>query len=197
MATTYIGYKPVLAQRNSKNFIGPKGKVGVYSNYELRDTGTKIFTGFPDRQYVMGTKNDINILEYIFAGRQHIAPMKDPGLGVDTSYMRGRPYELRATGGAKVFPTGYGHVDRLTSYSSYSNYIPDGLDNAQPLKAAGHLRRVNAGLSYGGAFDPLVNRGVSVAPMAKAGQVLPTGYTNPYGKNKVNEYRGLASTRAL
>lgn len=197
MATTYVGYRPVLAQRNANNFIGPKGKVGVYSNYELRNTGPKVFTGAPDRQYVVGTNKDIGILEYIFTGRQHVAPMADAGNGPSTAYMRGDPYVLRATDGAKVFPAGYGHIDRVTSYSLYSNYQYNGLTQLQPLKDAGHVRRTNAGLSYGGAFDPLVNRGVSVGPMANAGQLPPADATSPYGRNKVNEWRGLPSSRAL
>lgn len=197
MPTTYIGYRPVLTQRDSNNFIGPKGVVGVYSNYELRDTGPKVFTGFPDNNHVLGGLEHARILEYIFAGGHHIAPMRGAGDGPRQEGARFRPWEKRATQGAQVFPTGYGHADRITSYSFYSNFYPDGLDSAEPMADVGHVRRVNAGLSYGGAFEPGINNGVSVTPMAAPGQAAPVDHTSPYGKNKINVWRGVPSSRAL
>lgn len=197
MALTYVGYRPILAGRNSNNFIGPRGNVGKYSNYSLRDTGTKVFTGFPNTNYAVGSNDrQVRILEYIYSGRQHVAPMAGAGLGPDLlTGARYKPLENKAAGGALVFQPAYGHLDRVTNYSAYSNYQYDGLDSAEPMKGPGHVLRYTT--TYGGPFKPYENKGASVQAMYNPGQTIPAVYTNAYGKNRVNEWRGLPSSKAL
>ena len=197
MATFYVGYRPVLRGRDADNFRHTtKDRVGVYSNYELMDVGPKLLTGAPDNEYVLGTYKHARILEYIFAGKPHIAPMSNAGGGVRIDYYRYRPLEYKGLPGGSVFQSGYGHGVRgdIFTFSNYSNYVYDGLPALQALINSGHARRFNT--SYGGAFDPFVHKGLTTA-MANVGQALPDGYDNDYGKNKVNEWRGVPSARAL
>jgi len=199
MATFYVGYRPVLRGRNANNFVhSTKNKVGVYSNYSLMDNAPKLLAGFPDNAYVMGTYKQALLLEYIAAGKPHIAPMKDPGSGTRLSYGRFRPYENKGLEGAKAFPAGYGHAIRgdIFTYSNYSNYIYDGLAAVEALKSPGHAIRY--GLSYGGPFKPYINQGITPQALAGGGQAVPaTAIASNYGHNRVNEWRGLPSSKAL
>jgi hypothetical protein len=190
MATYYVGHREILRGRNTKDFVHPYKGVGTYSNYQLHDTGSKVFTGAPDTNYTLGDRRHAGILEYIYAGKHHTAPMKGAGDGTRLSYHRTHPHENKAAGGQKVFSGTWGHADRVTSYSAYSNFVHDGV-NVEPLKNAGHARRFNT--TYGGASDPHRHQGVRTAMSGTVGQALPSGYDNDYGKNKVNEFQGIRS----
>lgn len=199
MATFYQGYRPVLRGRNVKNFVhSVKNKVGVYSYYPLMDNASKLLAGFPDNTYTIGTYKHALILEYIAAGKPHVAPMKDPGSGARLSYARFRPFEFKGLEGAKAFGSGYGHAVRAGAftYSEYNNFIYDGLIAIEALKSPGHAIRYNQ--TFGGAFKPYINQGVTPQALASAGQAIPaTAITSNYGHNRVNEWRGLLSSKAL
>jgi hypothetical protein len=198
MATFYQGYRSVLRGRDADNFVHTyKGTVGVYSNYSLMDTAPKMLAGFPDNEHVLGGLKHARILEYIFAGKQHIAPLNRPGNGARLTDARYNPLLTRGLAGARVFKSGYGHVDRDMPYSNYSNFIYDGLPSREVLKTPGHVRRFTSIYGYAGAFDPFVNKGTGRKPMLNPGTALPTGYDYAYGKNKINEWRGTPSNRAL
>ncbi len=198
MATFYVGVKPTLRGRDADNFIHTwKVKVGVYSNYALMDTGSKLLAGFPDNEYTLGSLKHARLFEYIFAGKQHIAPMAGAGGETRLSYHRTKPLEYKGT--VPAFPAGYGHAsNRGLYYEGYSNFVFDGIASSEALLAAGHVRRFTT--TYGGAFDPYIFKGTpsSLAMPGTVGQALPaTATTSNYGHNKVNEWRGTPSSKAL
>jgi hypothetical protein len=197
MATVYIGYRPILKGRNANDSIHYwKGKVGVYSNWSLMNPSHPL-DGAPDRNAVLGNDTRLSrptFLEYIFAGGHHLYRMANAGGGARLDYGRFRPLEYKGLLGASAFPGTFGHQVRVTDYSQYNNYIFDGVSAADIMLATGHVRRFNA--SYGGAFDPYIFKGV-VSVMVNTGQALPVGYDNPYGHNRVLEWRGVPSAQAL
>lgn len=198
MATFYVGYRQVLRGRNANNFVhSTKNKVGVYSNYSLMDNSPKLLSGFPDNAYTRGTYKQALLLEYIAAGLPHIAPMSGAGGGARVDGARFRPLENKGLAGAKAFPSGYGHAVRgdIYSFSNYSNFIFDGLAAVEALASPGHAIRY--GLSYGGPFKPYQNQGITPQALAGGGQAVPAVATGSYGHNRVNEWRGLPSSRAL
>jgi hypothetical protein len=111
--------------------------------------------------------------------------------------MRYRPNEYKGTAGQGVFSGSWGHADRTTSYSAYSNYIFDGLDSAKVLTGVGHAPRSSGGAATFGAFGPHVHKGLDLAMESGYGQAVPAGYANDYGRNRVNEHRGVTSSKAL
>lgn len=202
MATFYSGYRSVLRGRDVDNFVHTyKGVAGTYSYYPLMDTAPKMFAGAPETQRVLGDNRHAGILEYMFAGKHILSPMRNAGGGNRLPYARFSPLEYKGLNSAKVFKNGFGHVarDDIFTYSNYSNYVYDGLPNREALKNPGHARRFTGAYGYSGAFDPYVNQGIgkSARVMANPGSALPVGYNNPYGKNKVNEWLGTPSMKAL
>lgn len=199
MTTFYVGARPVLRGRDADNFINFwKNKVGVYSNWSLQDTAPKLLAGFPDNEYVLGTPKHAGILEYLFSGKQHVAPMDGAGGGTRLDY--GRLHMMEYKGAVPAFPSGYGHAyNRGLYYEGYSNSVYPGLSSTVGLPSAttGHAHRVN--VSYGGAFDPYTFNGTpSSLAMPNVGQAAPATATESiYGHNRVNEWRGTPSSKAL
>lgn len=202
MATFYSGYRPVLRGRDVDNFIHfTKNKAGTYSYWELQDQGSKLLAGFPDNEYVLGTRKHARILEYIYSGKAHVAPMARQGGNSSGSARqsggRFRPMEYKGLTGSAALGNA-GHAVRELYYSKYSNLVFDGIPAADALANSGHARRFTA--SYGGAFDPYAYKGVpsALAMPGTVGQALPaTAMTSNYGHNKVNEWRGVPSSKAL
>lgn len=199
MATYYVGPRPVLRGVDADNFVHYwKNKVGVYSNYALQNTGSKLLDGFPDNEYVLGTRKHAGILEYVFSGKQHLAPMIDPGSGTRLSYHRTKMWEYKGTTSSLALGN-VGHAKRSLYYGGYNNFAFDGVTSTEaiPNATTGHVRRFTT--TYGGAFDPYVFQGTpSSLAMTNVGQALPaTAMTSNYGHNKVNEWRGSPSSKAL
>lgn len=202
MATFYVGPRPVLRGRNVNSFIhSTKNKVGTYSYWELQDQGAKLLAGAPDNEYVLGTRKHARILEYIYSGKPHVAPMARLGGNSSGSarqaYNRFRPLEYKGLTATAALGNP-GHAPRTLYYSEYNNYLFDGPPCCDSLANPGHARRFNA--SYGGAFNPYVFNGTpsSLAMSGTIGQALPaTAMTSNYGHNKVNEWRGVPSSKAL
>lgn len=198
MATFYVGYRPVLRSRNSNDHVHHwRGEVGTYSHYALMSS-SHVLSGAPDNKKVPGEErgyNYVRLLEYIYAGGQHIAPMVGAGDGPRWEGGRFRPLEYKGLPSAVIFSGDYGFTGPPTESARYSNLAFDGLAVTEALLGAGTPRRFN--VSFGGAFDPFIYKGASERAMEDPGQPLPVGYDNPYGKNKINEWRGIPSAKAL
>jgi hypothetical protein len=203
--TYYIGTRPVLFGDNTKDWINTyTGKVGVYSNWSLMSTHPMALKLMPDKNYVLGSLKSSGlgrplILEYIYSGKPHIAPLArkgGAGSGPRVTGARFKPLEYKGIAGMAAFPAGYGHApNRNLYYSEYNNYLFDGVPAADAFLNTGHAIRYNR--TYGGAFKPYVWQGTGVAAVANPGSPVPVGYNNPYGKNHVQEWRGVPSARAL
>jgi hypothetical protein len=194
--TYYVGPRPIVFGDNTKDWVNTyTGKVGVYSNWSLMSSHVTPLEYMPDNQYTLGTRKHARILEYIYAGKPHIAPMDNAGGGTRLSYHRTHPFEYKGT--VPAFPSGYGHAVRTLYYSVYNNYVFDGVTSADVMLNSGHARRFNT--TYGGAFDPYIFKGApSSLAMTNVGQALPaTAMTSNYGHNKINEWRGTPSSKAL
>lgn len=200
VATTYVGTRPILKGRTLATAVNTyTGKVMKYSNWLLMSPD-HVLDGAPDRQYVVGQNNryaKARFLAQQFAGTAvYVSPLTAPGLGARQADGRYRPFEFKGLAGAAVFPSNFGHAPfRNLYYSEYSNDIFDGVPSAITLTGGGHVRRFNA--PWGGAFDPYANKGVSVQPFANPGKVAPADALSPYGHNRVREWRGVPSSRAL
>jgi hypothetical protein len=108
--------------------------------------------------------------------------------------------EYKGLSGSSAFPSTFGHVDRSSDYS-YNNYIFDGVTSANIFAGTGHSPRTEAqgAPSSFGVFRPDEPHFVTSAAIFTTtyGQAIPAGYNNEYGKNKVQEWRGLPSSKAL
>jgi hypothetical protein len=197
MTTFYVGVRPVLAGDNTKNWVHTwKNSVGEYSNWSLMSTSTSPFDGFPDNQYVLGTYKHARLLEYLYSGKQHVAPMDEPGNGTRITGMRYRPQEYKGLAGAAAFPSDFGHAPRRNLYyGHYSNNIFDGVTSADVFAGIGHAQRFSQ--PYGGPFKPFIYQGVGSSAISDPGSPVPSGYDNAYGKNHVQEWRGVPSARVL
>jgi hypothetical protein len=114
--------------------------------------------------------------------------------------MRYRPLENKAAGNALVFYSGYGHAPRVTDYSQWDAY--DDSDRFVPLasSAVGHVKRAYGASGTAanfGYFDHFIYKGVTTQPLANTSQTVPTGYDHDYGRNRVNEWQGVTSAKAL
>jgi len=187
-----VGPRPVLKGRTTAGMVGPKGVVGTYSYYPNYSTSS-VLDGAPDNHHVPGSgRYPGNLfLSQIFTGSElYIHPLSGTfqnGIG-----QRFSPGLNRSVDSSKAFTVGFGHAKRVTDYSVYSNYIFDGVASADATANAGHAKRTTAYSLYNNdIFD-----GVASAV------VMPSGYgqantTSEYGRNKVGEYNGVASAKAL
>lgn len=203
MATFYVGPRPVLKGRNSNEMVNPyKGTAGTYSFYPLFST-SHVLDGAPDNHYTPGTGNHPGnrFLSQIFNGTTiYIHPLSGTfadGAGYEGA--RFKPNEYKGLSGATAFPSSYGHAERTTAYSLYSNYIFDGVTSANVFASGfGHGPRTEAqgAASSFGLFRPAEKQGVpsSAVFTSDYGQANTTG---DYGREKVQEWYGVPSAKAL
>ncbi len=192
--TFYNGYRSVLRGRNAKNFINPyTGKVGVYSNWAIHDTQPKLLAGMPEVPYQLGDRSQAGPLELMFVGTFGRYPMRNAGGGIRLPYHRTHPYEYKGLNGARAFRNGYGHPDRVTSYSQWTNWFYSGVPAAREMYNPGHPRRFNT--TYGGASDPHIYKGLDKAIPANFGHAARP--TSEYGSQNPNIWKGTPSSRAL
>ena len=202
MALFYSGLRPVLKGRNSNDMVNPyKGTSGTYSFYPLYST-SHVLDGAPGRNHVPGSgdyPHGLN-LSRVFTGLENgIQPLKGAGTGARIDGMRFRPFESRALDGAKAFESSFGHQIRITEYSYNRRYEHifrfERMDN--PGHALRYTSESGAADSFG-AFGPYIFKGAGDGAFgASYGQTIPEGYDNEYGHNRVNEWRGVPSARAL
>jgi hypothetical protein len=195
MATFYVGPRPVLKGRSSSGMVNPyKGTAGKYSFYPLF-ADSRVLDGAPDNNHVPGTGSHPGnvLLSQIFNGTSlYVHPLSGTFKnGAAYEGARFRPHTYR--GALGVFTSGYGHVDRSTNYSLYSNYVFDGVTSANVFASGyGHVERETSYSLYGNdMFD-----GVPSAEIFKSGYGQPNT-TSEYGRNKVGEYKGVPSAKAL
>jgi len=210
MATFYVGPRPVLKGQNTAQMVNPyttmTGKTkgaGTYSYYPLYST-SHVLDGAPDNAHTPGTGYHPGsvLLSQIFNGTTlYIHPLSGTfadGVGYDGA--RFRPMEYKGLAGSAAFPSGFGHADRTSDYS-YNNYIFDGVNSANVFANTGHAARTDAqgAPASFGSFRPDEYNGLPSTKVFTAGygQAIPTDYDNEYGKNKVQEWRGVPSSRAL
>ena len=202
MALFYVGPRPVLKGRNSNNMVNPyKGTSGTYSFYPLYSTD-HVLDGAPNINYTPGSGDYPHGLglSRAFTGLDNaIQPLNGAGEGARIDGMRFKPFQNRSTAGAVVFDSSFGHITRETDYSYNRGY--EHTYKFQRMADAGHAVRFtdSAGTADSfGAFGPNLRKGVGEAAFVSTfGQAIPAGYDNEYGHNRVNEYRGVPSARAL
>jgi hypothetical protein len=202
MAVFYVGPRKVLKGRNTNNMVNPyKGTAGTYSFYPLFSTD-HVLDGAPNTNYTPGSgefPHGLN-LSRVFTGLDNaIQPLKSAGGGARIDGMRFRPFENRSTAGAEVFDNSFGHEIRETEYSYNRRY--EHIYKFERMDDPGHALRYTdaAGTADSfGAFGPTLRKGVGDGAFAADfGQIVPAGYDNEYGRNRVNEWRGVASAKAL
>ena len=208
MSTFYVGPRPVLRGQNTNDMVNPyttitgkaKGK-GTYSYYPLYNT-SHLLDGAPDREHVPGTgyfPGDV-FMSQIFRGTSfYIHPLSGTfrdGYG----FGRFNPDSFKGLSGAKAFPSTFGHVLRYNEYR-YNNNIFDGVPSTDIFKDTGHAPRTDAqgAPSSFGLFRPDEPHFVTSGAVFTAtyGQPIPTDYNHNYGKNRVQERRGIPSAKAL
>lgn len=200
MALSYTGTRPILKGRDFDNAVHTwKGTVGTYSNWLLMSSD-QLLDGAPNTNYTLGTDQKARRLEQEYAATAfYVSEMKNPGSGNRLDYARYRPLEFKGLVSSKVFASTFGRTpgDRGYTYSHYTNFYFDGLASSNIFSSFGHARRFTT--TYGGAFDPYVFKGVTPSKaLNDPGQAIPaTATTSDYGHNKINEWRGIPSGKAL
>jgi len=208
MATFYVGPRPVLKGRSSAEMVNPytsmTGKAkgtGTYSHYPLYST-SHVLDGAPDRHVAPGTGEfpGNRFLSQIFNGSTlYVHPLSGSFPDGSATYdgARFRPKEFKGLTGAAAFPAGFGHADRVSDYS-YNNYIFDGVTSANIFASTGHGPRTEAqgAPSSFGVFRPNEVHGVASAEVFTAGYGQ-ANVTSDYGREKVQEWYGVPSAKAL
>jgi len=208
MATFYVGPRPVLKGRSSAEMVNPyttiTGKqkgTGTYSFYPLYSS-SHVLDGAPDRHVAPGTGEfpGNRFLSQLFNGSTlYVHPLSGAFPNGTATYdgARFRPQEFKGLTGAAAFPSGFGHADRSSDYS-YNNYIFDGVTSSNVFANTGHAPRTEAqgAPSSFGVFRPNEVHGVASA------EVFVDGYgqanvTSEYGREKVKEWFGVPSAKAL
>jgi hypothetical protein len=211
MATFYVGKRPVLKGLNTNEMVNPyttmTGKVkgtGTYSHYPLYST-SHVLDGAPDNNHIPGTGyHPGNVfLSQLFNGTTlYIHPLSGTFPDGKATYdgARFRPMEFKGLVGAKAFPSSFGHEERENEYK-VRQYTFKGVTSSKVLVDVGHAPRTEeeGAPSTFGLFRPDDLHGVASAKVFTEGygQAIPVGYDNEYGKNKIQEWRGTPSSKAL
>lgn len=202
MATFYVGPRPVLKGRSSADMVNPyKGTAGTYSHYPLFAKG--LLDGAPDNHHVPGTGRHPGsvLLSQLFNGTTlYVHPLSGTFADGSATYdgARYRPLEYKGLAGAAAFPSSFGHAKRTTDYSLYSNYIFDGVASANIFANTGHGPRTEAqgAPASFGVFKPEEYNGLTSTKVFTAGYGQ-ANVTGDYGREKVQEWFGVPSAKAL
>lgn len=210
MATFYVGPRPVLKGRSTGDMVNPyttmtgKSKsTGTYSFYPLYST-SHVLDGAPDNHHTPGTGEHPGnrFLSQVFNGTTlYVHPLSGTFADGTATYegVRFRPLEYKGLAGAKAFSSGYGHDGTRTSeYSLYSNYIFDGVTSANVFFNTGHGPRTEAqgAPASFGVFKPTEFQGVTSTVVFTSGYGQ-ANVTGDYGREKVQEWYGVPSAKAL
>lgn len=208
MATFYVGPRPVLRGQNTNEMVNPffsmtekaKGK-GTYSYYPLYGT-SQILDGAPDRNHVPGTgyfPGNVFLSQLLNGTNLYIHPLAGTfrnGYG----FGRFNPDTFKGLSAAKAFPSDFGHALSYNEYR-YNNNLFDGVPSTNVFANTGHAPRTDAqgAPASFGLFRPdephYVPSGKAIADGYGSG--VPAEYNNEYGKNRVQEWRGIPSAKAL
>ena len=207
MATFYVGRRPVLKGRTTAEMTNPytsmTGKAkgnGTYSYYPLYST-SHVLDGAPDNHHTPGTGYHPGnvLLSQLFNGSTlYVHPLSGTFPDGKATYdgARFKPLEFKGLTANSAFPSGYGHADRTTSYSLYSNYVFDGVTASEIFVNVGHGPRTTG---MAASFELFRPDDVSRVPSTN---VFTAGYgqanvTSDYGREKVQEWYGVPSAKAL
>ena len=208
MATSYVGPRPILKGQNTNEMVNPyttmtgkaKGK-GTYSYYPLYST-SHILDGAPDNHHVPGTgyfPGDVFMSQIFNGSTLYVHPLSGTFPNGTATYdgARFRPMEFKGLVGAKAFPTSFGHVERENEYK-LRQYAFKGVASAVAFANTGHAARTDAQgapASYG-YFRPEEEHGVASAKVFSAGYGQAYAASD-YGRQKVQEWKGIPSAKAL
>jgi hypothetical protein len=207
MATFYVGRRPVLKGRTTAEMTNPytsmTGKAkgnGTYSYYPLYST-SHVLDGAPDNHHVPGTGYHPGsvLLSQLFNGSTlYVHPLSGTFPDGKATYdgARYRPLEFKGLTANAAFPSGYGHADRVTSYSLYSNYFFDGVASSEIFINVGHGPRTIGMAASFELFRPDEVHGVPSAAIFTSGYGQ-ANVTSDYGREKVQEWYGVPSAKAL
>jgi hypothetical protein len=184
------------------SMTGKAKGTGTYSFYPLYST-SHVLDGAPDNHFAPGTGQfpGNRFLSQVFNGTTlYIHPLSGTFQdGAQYDGARFRPQEFKGLAGASAFPSTFGHApDRVTTYSFYNNYIFDGVTSANIFNNTGHAQRTEAqgAPSSFGFFQPNEFKGVPSTVVFTSGYGQPNT-TGDYGREKVKEFNGVASAKAL
>jgi hypothetical protein len=177
-----------------------KGK-GTYSYYPLYGT-SQILDGGPDNHHVPGTgyfPGDVFMSQIFRGSTLYIHPLSGTFPNGTATYdgARFRPMEFKGLAGAKAFPTSFGHAERQNEYK-LRQYAFKGVASAVAFANTGHGARTDAQgapASYG-YFRPEEAQGVASTKVFPASFGQPNTATE-YGRQKVQEWKGIPSAKAL
>jgi len=202
MALFYQGSRPVTKGRNSNDSVHPYKGVGVYSNWSLYNT-SHVLDGAPNTDHTPGTGRHPHGYQMSrrYTGLDTRYPLENSGNGPELTWWTklSTLMAMRGEDGQAVFKNGFGHVDRVNSFSLLDPWTYRGV-TTRPLNDPGHTyRNVDAAGTANsfGAFAPHIYKGVTPRPLNDSGQLKPEGYDNVGGHNRVNEWRGVPSAKAL
>jgi len=210
MATSYVGPRPVLKGRSTANMVNPYNNMngeakgaGTYSFYPLYSTD-HVLDGAPDNHFDPGTgqfPGNVFLSQLLNGTSLYVHPLSGDFPDGKATYdgARFRPLEYKGLSGAAAFPGSFGHsADRDSDYSLYSNYVFDGVASAEAFAGLGHAQRTEAegAPASFGFFQPSRFSGVDSTV------VFTSGYgqdnvTGDYGREKIKEYKGVPSAKAL
>lgn len=200
MATVYRGYRNIIKGRNSNDAVHPTKGVGEYSNWDLLNTSHAL-DGAPDRHYAPGTGDYPNdyALTYEWRGLHKISPLKDPGLGPELTWADHHPFEYKGLESTQALKNPGHAYGRENDNANWTNFFFVGVPSAEPLATddIGHAVRAESVWNSFGSFGPNVHKGVGDQVMADPGKAVPTEYDYELGFNKINEWQGVPSSKAL
>lgn len=208
MATFYVGRRPVLKGRTTAQMSNPyttmTGKVkgtGTYSYYPYYST-SHVLDGAPDNAHTPGTgyrPGDVFMSQLFNGSTLYIHPLSGAFPDGKATYdgARFRPMEYKGLTAVRAFPSAFGHAERENEYK-HRVYAFAGISSAKTLVNSGHAwtrtDQTGAANSFG-YFVPEEYHGVdSSVIFVDYGQANTTG---SYGRNKVQEWKGVASAKAL
>jgi len=209
MTTFYVGPRPVLRGVNTNDMVNPystmTGKAkgtGTYSFYPLYNT-SHLLGGFPDNAHTPGTgyhPGDVFMSQLFNGTTLYVHPLSGTFPDGTATYdgARFRPMEYKGLTAVRAFPSGYGHEERQNEYK-HRAYRFAGLASAQTLTNVGHTwtRTDSSGAANSfGYFIPEEHKGT------ESSKVFTSGYgqantAGDYGRYKVQEWKGVASSKAL
>lgn len=207
MSMYYTGKRPVLKGRSGTNINTFTGRVGVYSNWELMDPDHAL-DGAPRLNYTPGTGDSPHDLQMTrrFRGLDDTSVWKLRAVGSGTRLdgFRYRPLENKAAGNNLVFKSAYGHAvltPQQRQESDYAEIDPyDDTYRQRRLDDPGHIiRDIDAAGTANsfGYFNIYIYKGITEQPLEDTSQTVPEGHDNAYGHNRVNEWFGVTSAKAL
>lgn len=198
----YRGYRPILPGQNTNEWRHVvTGEKAVYSNWQLMSE-TQALEDMPLEHHEPGTgRHPHGILSsQMFTGEQRYAPMelsKYSHGGQRAAYLRFDHLEHHGVPAGDMFAGDWGHDGtREFNFSRFQNWGQLAVPSADKT-LDGHAIRYygDEGVASGfGRYRPYENQGVGEDIMADPGQDYEEGR---YGFEKVNEYFGVPSAKAL